>query len=167
MSLFIANTTNQRWHHHFRVPEMTRPYFVQIPAGRQVQVPKSFSPASEQAVISQLERYGARPASAVNGKLEDFPGLFYSTSKPISESAIVHGHEAVIDRAMLRSAEEAKMTALGFDKANRDPNTNERMASESEVEIIEQVPRGRKPTGKETKFSLSVSPNGSDKMPKA
>ena len=163
MTLFIANTTKQNWNHHFRVPEMTRAYFVKIPAGSQIKVSENLSIASEEAIIQQLQRYGGRNASDVSGKLEKFPGIFYRHSKPITESEIIAGHDAVMDHAERRSAEEATKSALGFDASNRDKHTGERLVKESEVEIIEQVPRGKKATGKEVKFGLTVSKDGNSK----
>lgn len=163
MSLFIANTTKQNWNHNFRVPEMTRAYFVRIPAGSQIKVAESLSPTSEEEIIRQLQGYGGRNASDVSGKLENFPGIFYRHDKPITESEIVAGYGAAMDSAELRSASEATKSALGFDKSNRDPNTGERLVSESQVEIIEQVPRGKKATGKEVKFGLTVAKDGNSK----
>jgi len=89
MTLFIANTTKQNWNHHFRVPEMTRPYFVQIPSGSQVRIDQRFSAESERVIIEQVEKYGGRNASDVSGKLEQFPGIFYRQSKPISGTKLL------------------------------------------------------------------------------
>jgi hypothetical protein len=54
MSLYIANTTRQNWHHSFRVPEMTKPYFVRIPAGGQIVINEKISRDSELIIIQQL-----------------------------------------------------------------------------------------------------------------
>jgi hypothetical protein len=169
MTLYIANTTRQNWNHHFRVPEMSRPYFVQIPAGRQVKVNENLGRDSEDAIIRQLLRYGGRNANEVSGRLEQFPGIFFRTDRAISESEIVSGHEAVLDHAERRSADEATRSALAFDAINRDSDTNQRLARETQVEIIQEVPKDQKRTGEEVNFSVSVAENGSSsfKMPGA
>lgn len=159
MSLYIANTTKQNWNHHFRVPEMTRPYFIQIPSGSQVKVDGRFSPESENAIIQQLEKYGGRKASDVSGKLEQFPGIFYRQTKPISEDEIVAGHEAVVDGQEKRAAAEATRAALGFDASKRDKKRR-RNVQVTEVEVIQEVPPNEKPTGDEVHLHVTVAADG-------
>lgn len=167
--LFICNTTHQRWHHSFRVPELNRPYYLRIPAGSQIEVDPSLGHDSHVAIIRQLETYGGRDASSVKGKLEKFPGLFYRFEKPVGIDEIHEGHAAVVDHAEQRAAGAATTSALANDAALRDPRTGVRMVSESEVEVTEVVRPGAKPTGKEVKMKLTVSPDGSDnvKLPRA
>lgn len=162
MTLYIANTTKQNFNHHFRIPEKTRAYFVRIESGTQVRVGDEWNTAQQDKVIEQLERYGGRKASAVSGNLENFPGIFYSSDKPISESQIVGGHEAVVDGQERRSAAEATKSALGFDAANRDRKRGgKRLAKVTEVTVQQDIPRNEKPTGKEVHFSVGVSEDGS------
>ncbi|GGA00414.1 hypothetical protein [Dyella caseinilytica] len=161
--LYICNTTRQRWHHSFRVPEMKRLYYVRIPAGSQVEVDHNLGEAAHKAIISQLERYGGRDAASVNGKLEKFPGLFYKFDRPIPVDDIVAGHDAVLDHAERRSAGAVAASAMAIDAIQRD-KTGQRLSSVTEVEVTEEVKPGNKPTGKEIKSKFIVSPDGSDSV---
>jgi hypothetical protein len=100
--------------------------------------------------------------SSVSGKLEQFPGIFYRQNKPIGIDEILVGHEAVNDAAELRSAEEATRSALSFDRSHQAAD-GERLVEETEVEVIQEVQPGQKPTGKEVKFGVGVSKKGSSK----
>ena len=163
MTLFIANTTKQNWNHHFRVPEMTRPYFVQIPSGSQVRIDQRFGVESERVIIEQIVKYGGRNASDVSGKLEQFPGIFYRQSKPISEDEIVAGHEAVVDGQEKRAASEATRAALGFDASKRDKKRR-RNVQVTEVEVIQEVPPNEKPTGNEVHLHVTVANDGANNV---
>ena len=147
---------------------MKHAYFVAIPPGSQVEVDPNIGPDGHNAIVRQIERFGGRNATSVSGKLEKFPGLFYRFDKPIPVDDIHAGHEAVIDHAERRAAGAASTSALAFDLSQRD-ETGQRLASETEVEVIEQVKPGQKPTGKEIKSKITVSPEGSDrvKLPRA
>ncbi|MDR3445974.1 hypothetical protein [Dyella sp.] len=166
--LFICNTTKQKWHHSFRVPEMERLYFVPIPAGSQVEISHDLSAESHKAIVAQLERYGGRDASTINGKLEDFPGIFYRFEKPIGVDEILSGHAAVVEAAEQRSAGAVVKSALANDAVHRD-QTGHRLVSESEIEVTEQVKPGQKATGKEKKIKIGVANDGTNtlKMPGA
>ena len=153
--LYIANTTKQNWNHHFRVLESNRPFFVQIPSGSQVSVGQGWSTAQTDSVVLQLEKFGARSAVEVNGRLKHFTGLLYRTDKPISQNQIISGHEAVVETQQRRSAAEATKSALGFDLANRDKRTNKRLAKLTEVTVKQDLPRNEKPTGNEVNFRLA------------
>jgi len=162
MTIYIANTTKQNFHHHYRLPEMTRPFYVRLESGNQIKIGEDWNTTQTNDFIKRLEKFGAQKASSVSGKLENFPGLFYSTDKPISESQIVGGHEAVVDGQERRSAAEATKSALGFDAANRDRKRGgKRLAKLTEVTVKQDVPRNEKPTGKEVEFSVGVSEDGS------
>lgn len=161
MTLYIANTTKQHWNHSFRVPEMNRPVFVRIESGTQIELGKNWGSEQTECIIRQLEKFGARRASEVSGKLENFPGIFYS-HRVISEDDIVAGHEAVVDGQERRSASEATRSALAFDVATRDKKgKGRRLAKVTEVEVRQDIPRNEKPTGKEVNLSISVSEDGS------
>lgn len=167
--LFICNTTKQKWHHSFRVPEMNNQlYFVQLPAGSQVEVSSNLGPEAHKAIIQHLEVYGGRDASSINGKLEDFPGIFYRFDKPIGVDEILSGHAAVVEAAEQRSAGAVVKSALANDAVHRD-QTGHRLVSESEIEVTEQVKPGQKATGKEKKIKIGVAKDGLDnlKMPGA
>lgn len=166
--LFICNTTNQNCHRSFRVPEMNRPYFVRIPPGSQVEVDGNLSLESQKAIVTQLERFGGKDASSVKGKLEAFPGIFFRWDKPVPVDDILVGHAAVIDHAEQRAAGAAANSALAFDLAQRD-KTGQRLASETEVEVTEEIPRGKRSTGKEVKMKVTVAKDGQDnaKLPRA
>jgi hypothetical protein len=164
MTLFIANTTKQNFHHHFRVPEMTRPYFVRIPSGSQVQIERRFGPDSERVIIEQLQKYGARNAKDVSGRLEDFPGIFWRQDRPINEGEIVAGHDAVVDAQERRAAAESSKSALGFDAAHRDRKTRRRGVQVTEVEVVQEVPKGEKPRGNEVSLHVTVSNDGHENV---
>lgn len=156
--LYIANTTKQHYHLHFRVPEHSRPIRVDIESGRQEEIGHGWNPSQVESVIQQLENYGARKANAVNGKLEGFPGILYSTSKAVTESQIKSGHESVVESQERRSAEEAKKAAVAFDVVNREGGKvkGKRKARVTEVEVKQDLPRGQKPSKDDINFKLSV-----------
>jgi hypothetical protein len=159
--LFICNTTKQKFHHSFRIPEMNKRYFVQIPPGSQVEVVGGIGPDGHKAIVAQLEIYGGRDAKSVNGKLEDFPGLFYRFDKPVPVDDILTGHAAVLDHADKRSAEALTNSAIANDAIQRDKQGN-RLASQTEVEVIQEVEKGARPTGKEIKSKITVFPTANN-----
>jgi hypothetical protein len=135
---------------------------VRIESGTQVEVGKDWNAGQQAKVIEQLERFGGRKASEVSGRLESFPGIFYSSDRAISESQIVGGHEALVDAQEKRSATEATRSALGFDAAHRDTKRGKnRQVRSTEVEVTQDVPKNQQPTGAEVKFSVGVSEDGS------
>lgn len=161
MALYLANTTKQHWNHCFRPPEATRFHMVQIPSGQQVELGHNWSKDQMEAVIRDLERFGARPVVDANGKMDNFPGLLYSTTKPISEDKIVAGHDAVVEAQEKRSASEATRSALAFDSTTRaNKGRGKRLAKVTEVEVKQDLPRNQKPTGNEVNFSVGVSEDG-------
>lgn len=158
--IYIANTTKQHWHHCFRLPETNKSVMMEIPSGHQVEVVESKHWTKEQidSFIANLERFGARAAVDLNGKLDKFPGLLYSTTRPLTEDQIHHGHDAVVEAQEKRSAEEAVRSAKGFDVATRAQGKvrGKRLAKVTEVEVKQDLPPNQKPTGNEVAFSVSV-----------
>lgn len=163
MKLFICNSTRQKWHASFRVPESRKPYFVVIPPGGQVQADPNLGPDWLNAIVEHIERYGGKEASQVSGKLSEFSGYFYRWEKPVAIDDIYVGHEAVNDNAQERAAGAAVNTAMAFDMSKRD-KTGQRLAVETEIDVTQEIPAGQKPTGKEIKSKIAVTPDGSDKV---
>ena len=161
--LYICNTTRQKQHLSFRVPEMKHAYFVPIKPGTQVLVDPNIGPSGQAEIVKQIEFYGGRDAATVSGKLENFPGIFYRFDRPIPVDDIQVGHEAVLDAADQRAAGARNASAMAFDLSQRD-ETGQRLASETEVEVVEQIPAGQKPTGKEVKSKITVTPEGNDRL---
>lgn len=161
--IYLANTTKQNWNHCYRAPETNRAQMVQIPSGRQAEIGEHWSASQTEAVIRELEKFGARPAVDANGKLDKFPGLLYSTTKPIKEDQIVSGHDAVVEMQEKRSAEEAVNSAKAFDTTTRaNKGRGKRLAKVTAVEVKQDLPRGKKPSGEEVDFSMTVSEDGTD-----
>lgn len=162
MTVYLANTTKQHFIHHFRLPERHDVLRVTVYSGGQEELGKQWSPSQTQSFIEDLQRYGARHRDEVSGKMDNFTGLLYSTSKPVTEDQIVEGHEAVMDAAAKRSAEEAKKGALGFERSTRNPRKlRERTAKVTEVEIKQESPRGQKATGDEINFKMTIGDENS------
>src|SRR5690348_13971234 len=110
--MFIANTTKQHYQPNLRVPELTRLMIVKIPSGHQVEIGKTWNSQQADAVIRQLESFGARNVKELSGrKLKDFAGLLYS-DKPISVHNIEAAHETVVEDQERRSVQEFKKNAL-------------------------------------------------------
>ena len=105
--LFITNATRQNHVYNIRVPEhkMLR---LDVPSGQQRTFPVQLTSAQEEAVIRQLERYGAVPRAKVHGKLEDFvSGCVFSMDRPLNEDEIKMAHEDQLDAAQDRSVKQA------------------------------------------------------------
>ena len=159
--LYIANTTKQNLRHFYRVFEHAQSRFVDIPSGTQVPLGANWTKEQTDAVIQNLERYGARRASEAGRKMEKFHGILYSVDKPVNESQIILGHENVVEMQKRRSADEAIKGAKAMDIAARPRgNRKERLAKVTGVEVVQDLPRNQKPTGDEVKFSLEVTPDG-------
>ncbi len=153
--LYISNTTK---HHHrvcFRIPEHNRFQVVEIPSGHQVALGKTWSQAQRDAVIKQLQTYGARE---VNEKLERVTGLLYRVEKVVKSEEILEGHAAVVDMQERRSAAEATKSALAFDQSSR--KGGRRVAKITEVEVVQDLPPKTRPSGDEIKMRVSVEPDG-------
>ena len=86
-TLYIANATSRNHHFHYRVPEVSRLFDQEIPAGQQWQIPEVHrSPEAIAAIVDELVRYGAIPRSSV-GRDKKFSGIIFA-DKPISIEAI-------------------------------------------------------------------------------
>lgn len=156
--IYLANTTKQHWRHCFRLPETGRAVMLDINSGNQASLGHDWNKDQVDAFIKDLERWGARPAVDVNGKLDKFPGLLYSTTKPVSEHQIQEGHSAVVEHQEKRAAEEAVRGAKAFDVTTRAQGKvrGKRLAKVTEVEVRQDLPRGQKPKGDEIAFSVAV-----------
>ena len=163
MTLYIANTTKQNFRHFYRVFEHALPRFVDIPSGTQVPIGHQSSKEQIDAFIKELERYGARRASETSGKMKDFHGLLYSVDTPVKETQILLGHEQVVDMQERRSAQEAIRGAKAMDMAARSKGRRgERLAKVTGVEVIQDTNPREKPTGKEVRFGLEVTPESTE-----
>ena len=161
--IYVANTTKQDMDVHFRVIESTKLHFASIPSGSQKKLGDNWNNAQTENFIAQLEKYGAKNASMVSRNLEKFPGIFYRTDRPISESEIRGGHEAVVDHADKRAATELNRTALGADRAHRDKRTNKRLSKVTSVEVVQDTPRNQ--SGADSvHFSMEIAEGGNDSV---
>lgn len=163
MPLFIANSTKQTIKVHLRFPEKLRAGIFPVPAGHQIEVPqmaKEKSGPTMDALLEQLHAFGARDAKEIKGRLKAFPGLIYSTDKPVSIENIEIGHDAVGEYQDQRAAEEAVKAAKGFDMALRDKNTSKRLTKTTEVEVEQDVPARSKKKGDEVAMKVTVAEDG-------
>jgi|ERR1700744_1282027 len=160
MSINIANCTKQKLRYFYRAPETHKTMMVEIPSGHQSTIGHNFSSQQMEKVIQHMERHGFRPASQMS-KLLNFSGVFYRIDKPVTESQIHSGHDALVENQEYRSAQEVTRSALGFDSSTRDPrDRRRRLAKVTEVSVDQDIPKHQKPNGDEVHFSLSVDPNG-------
>lgn len=158
--LFIANCTKQNFHFVFRIPEFRTPSRVEIPSGQQRNLAKEFNLNAKQieAVVKQCERFGFRRVDEISRKVENFSGFLYS-AKTVTSDNISCAHEIKEDCQNLISAQEATKGVLAFDKGSRD-KSGKRLASEVEVEVIEQEdPRQRK-KDKKVHMKMGISEKG-------
>jgi hypothetical protein len=161
MELFIANCTKQTFRHCYRQPESERTGMLDIPSGQQRAIGKGWSKEQFDAVISHLESFGALPVKDLSRNMTDFDGILYSLGTPVPSEKILEAHDVVVDHQEKRSATEATRSALAFDAAGRDKKRgNKRLASVSEVEVVQDVPARQQPTGAEVNFKVSVANDG-------
>jgi hypothetical protein len=136
---------------------------IKIPSGHQVELGKTWNSQQVEAVIGQLETFGARNVKDLSGRtLRDFAGLLYSTDKPISAERIETAHETVVEHQEKRSVQEFTKNALGLDASLRDKRTRKRGARSTTLEIRQDVPPNTRPTGKEVALGVTVAPDGHD-----
>jgi hypothetical protein len=155
--IYLANATRQHYKFFYRVPENKRSFFVDIPSGYQERIGKDWSPEQQTSVIAQLEAIGAKQVPQISGKMENFSGLVYSTSKPVSEDKIHQANEVVISDAEKRSIDTAQKAARTFDLTTREKKgKGRRLARETSVEIIEEDKPGEKPTSDKAHFKQVV-----------
>src|SRR5581483_239651 len=94
VQVLIANGTHHQIDFSYRIPEFERVLNVVIPPGRQtLAVPADMSDSQVEALIKQLEFYGARPATDTR-HLESARALVYSVRKPVSSDQINAAREA-------------------------------------------------------------------------
>lgn len=90
--LLIANGTHQYHDFQYRAPEFDKVFSTTIGPGRQVELPFDMNEHQLRAVITQLERYGARPASDID-HLTTPRGLVFSVNRAISSEKIDEARE--------------------------------------------------------------------------
>ncbi len=148
MPLYIGNTTKQTMVHCFRLPASDKTQMVTIESGRQEKVGDGWTSDQTDAVVKHLELFGARRSNETGMAMKGFTGLLYSVDKPISETQIISGHDAVVDNQELRSATEATRSALAFDRSTRaDKGRGKRLAKVTEVEVLQDIQGSQKGTG--------------------
>ena len=161
--LYIANCTRQHLKFHYRVPEKPKLYMIYIPSGCQDFPRDSGGWSKEQtaAVIEQLEKCGAKEVPEIGRNLTGFSGIVFSTKDPISEETIEQAHEVVLNLAQKRSVDSVQKAARTFDLVTRENfGRGKRLARETSVEIIEEVPPGEKPSSDAINFKHTVSAEG-------
>lgn len=160
--MYIANTTKQRILLNFRVPETTKIAVLEIQSGQQVQTGDRWTIPQRNSVVEFLESFGAKPASAVNGKLSEYSGMLYSLDKPVASERIQNAHETVVAEQMQTSSDELTKAALGVDAGTRDKRTKRRRAKQTTLSVTQDTPRGERPAKNRVNFSLSVAEDGHD-----
>jgi len=117
-----------------------------------------------QSIISQLEKYGARPAKEAHGAIRQFDsGILYSVTKPVESSQIEYANEAQLDEAQNRSVEKATNAAIAtgsseITKSKKSGNGEEMISGlNTEIEV-----RGNPRAGKKKKLmSVTVDESAS------
>jgi hypothetical protein len=161
MTLAIANATKANLEFQYREPVNNLVQTLRIYSGSQQVIGQKWTNEQKALVIQQLERYGARDAAEVYGKMGAFHGITYRNDAVISEDEIKLGHEAVVETQQERSVREATKAALGFDRAVRRPNEARRVgAKQTRVEVEQQIDPRSRATGNEVHFDLTVDPEG-------
>ena len=166
MSIFLANCTRQTLRFSYRVPGIHQILWSMIPSGRQEQLDKDvkFNPEQINAIVEQMERFGAKESSIVSRKMANFDGLLYSLSKPIPKGDFNIANEALVHKQEVRSATEAVNSVMAFDKGTTDKKTGRRNARTTAIEVVQDVAPGEKATGKEVHMNVEVSPQGRDEI---
>lgn len=163
--IYVANATKQTLRHLYRLPESTRVFSLEIGSGRQELVGERWSPGQQEAFIRQLDQAGFRQSQETNRKLEEFSGWLYSLGKPVGETDIYHGHEAVVEHQEARSASEAQKAAMAFDMSNRpQKDRRKRLAKVTQVEVQQDVGPGKSPTGNEITMSVTFDENSNAQL---
>ena len=85
--VFVANSTYQHFHFNYSIPEVMGFRTLEIRAGRQRKFPEDFNETQLQAVLTQLERYGAVAVSDI--RYITLPrSLVYSVDRELSSDKI-------------------------------------------------------------------------------
>lgn len=118
MQILVANPSYQNVEFHYRVPEHNKPFRQMIGAGQQVRLPGDFSQEQVDAVITQLERYGAVPDSDVRRMSIVVPGsspirkpLVFAVEHTIKENKINEAREA--DESIRQQIADRETEAAG------------------------------------------------------
>ncbi len=167
MSIFIANGTKQHLRHFFRPPGSSRALMVEIPSGQQREIGQGWGPTETKVVVEHMNKCGFRDAQDKSYKPGEVTGIMYRLDKPVTADAIQNEHAALVDTQERRSAAEATKSALGFDASTKGPKGKggRRLARVTEVTVTQDKSPREPATGNEVNFSVSVTPEGSDKVP--
>ncbi len=157
MDIYVGSASRQRMRIHIRLPEIPRLRTLTIGSGQQ-DVIKDLSQAQVDSVVKYLQKFGALTPAEVGRSMIRYDGILYRVDRQLSQHELEYGFEAQIDYAQSRSVQENTRSALA---ADRDPLTKKRRAIISEHEIEQDAPGGR-PTGKEVKMSITISPDGNE-----
>jgi hypothetical protein len=162
--LYVANATKQNWMLNVRIPESGKVTIIEIPSGQQREIAAGLSKASIDSIVGHLERFGARNNADSKLHIEDFDGYLYSLGKPVSSDKISDAHETLVEKQEKRSVNEAMRNAAAYEKSTRDKRSGKRLASLTEVEVVQDLPPREKATGKEVKFKVTVDEKGTDEV---
>ena len=169
MKIYIANTTRQHVALMVRIPEINQPVRFEIPSGQQIPLGDGFSELQTAAVISHVERFGAKPASNLSGKMDDFSGLLYRVERPVTEAQIISANEVVTNSQQKRSVNEAIKAVESFDVLTREKGgKGKRNAKETSIEIESMTVSESGKVSKEPLMKVTVGEGGdSDKSIRA
>ncbi len=168
MTLNISNPTLQDWTVTYRLgpPNSEEAKTLrQVTLRRGQQIDLYLDEVHKAQLIKHLETYGARDAAEVHARLVGFSGLIYRDKGIIEREEIEMAHESDLDTRQERSVKQATRSALGFDRAARQPNKARPGARITETTVEQELPRGTRPTGEEVKFQLTVDPEGRSDVP--
>ena len=160
VSLFYANTTKQNHEVQFRLPANPRVIVKKCPPLAQILLHRG-SQEDIDAIIKQIEKYGARPASLVS-RVKDFVGATYSVDagvKAATIGAVVEHNDNVLtmqakeNRKFITQAIHVKLNETAQEGGPDVPRVGH-----VQTEIEEVVPLGAEASmGRET---LEVSSEG-------
>lgn len=110
MHILVANGTHHVQDFQFRVPTFDKVLNIVIQPGRQAQLPVDMDETQVGAVIKQLERYGARPASDVDS-IDSPRGMIYSVNRPVKSEQIDAAREK--DEAIRQKISDTEVEHAG------------------------------------------------------
>jgi len=164
MTLYVSNPSKQHVLFLYRDPRNNLLARIDLQSGGQAEIGRLWSPEETAKVIEQLERFGARDAAESHGAMGRFLGLLYRDMAPVTTGEIEMAHAAMVATQEHRSAAEATRSALAFDRSVNGGRGGQRRARTTQVEVLEQLAPGARPTGNEIAFGLTVDPEGSRDM---
>lgn len=132
MNILVANPSYQKVRFQYRVPEHSKPFRVDIVAGSQVKLaPGDFTEEQKNAVIAQLERFGAVPSSEVKslsiirvGSTPYRKPMVFSIQTPVKSDKIDEAREA--DEVIRQAVADREAEAAGC--ATIPPNLSPEVA---------------------------------------